>query len=393
MDPIDKILIVDDEPDIAMILKLHLEDAGYQTVWAEDGEAALDLIHSSVYPLVLLDIRMPGISGIDVLQQLHAEQSDTAVIMMTAHGNEDLAVECMQAGATDYASKPFQLDNLLQRIERALLNRRIKLANKKLEQEKDDFFFMLSHDLKNPITAAIGSIDIMREGRLGPVNAEQIDYLQSAIESCEEVVAMIDNLLDMQRFESGKMQTRIKPVNPADLLSAAIKRFAPAAKRDGVELSMTTSPTLPQIAVDSSIMNRVLANLVGNALKFTYEGGAITLSCRCVEPSEFHKIRIPIYAAMPESFSKLRCFVQLAVIDSGGGIPPEDIAHIFERYTQSGNSRERGGSGLGLAFCKKSVESFGGCIWAESDGEKGSTFIILLPCHPGDWKCAHTTCD
>lgn len=387
MDTNGKILIVDDEPDIAMILKLHLEDAGFQTVWAADGEAALDLIHSSNFPLVLLDIRMSGISGMDVLKQLNTEQSDTAVIMMTAHGNEDLAVECMQAGAIDYVSKPFQLDNLVQRVKRSLLSRQMKVANKKLEQEKDDFFFMLSHDLKNPITAAIGSIDIMREGRLGPVNPEQIDYLQSAIESCQEVVAMIDNLLDVQRFESGKIQTRIKPVNPEELMAATVKRFTPAAIRDGITLSINSDSTLPQIAVDISLMKRVLANLVGNALKFTFEGGSIALSCRCVECGERHKLRIPVYANLPEGFAQLRCFVRLSVKDSGNGIRPEDLAIIFDRFTQSENSRERGGAGLGLAFCKKAIESFGGCIWAESDGEEGSEFIILLPCHPGDWKC------
>jgi len=387
MENIEKILIVDDEPDIAMILKLHLEDAGYQTIWAADGDAALDLIHSNVFPLVLMDIRMPGISGLDVLKQLRGEGVDTSVIMMTAHGNEDLAVECMQAGATDYVTKPFQHDNLLQRIERALVNRRMQITNKKLEKEKEDFFFMLSHDLKNPITAAIGSIDIIREGRLGPINPEQQDYLQSAIESCEEVVGMIDNLLDMRRFESGKMQPRIKPIRPADILALTVNRFAPAAVRDGVSLTMDCSAKTAEIAVDSSLLTRVVANLVGNALKYTFDGGSITLSCRCVQHDERHKLRIPVYAEMPEGFSKLRCFVKISVKDTGSGIPPDELGQIFEAFVQSKKSRERGGAGLGLAFCKKAIESFNGCIWAESDGENGSQFIMLLPCHPGDWKC------
>lgn len=387
MENIEKILIVDDEPDIAMILKLHLEDAGYQTIWAADGDAALDLIHSNVFPLVLMDIRMPGISGLDVLKQLRGEGVDTSVIMMTAHGNEDLAVECMQAGATDYVTKPFQHDNLLQRIERALVNRRMQITNKKLEKEKEDFFFMLSHDLKNPITAAIGSIDIIREGRLGPINPEQQDYLQSAIESCEEVVGMIDNLLDMRRFESGKMQPRIKPIRPADILALTVNRFAPAAVRDGVSLTMDCSAKTAEIAVDSSLLTRVVANLVGNALKYTFDGGSITLSCRCVQHDERHKLRIPVYAEMPEGFSKLRCFVKISVKDTGSGIPPDELGQIFEAFVQSKKSRERGGAGLGLAFCKKAIESFNGCIWAESDGKNGSQFIMLLPCHPGDWKC------
>lgn len=384
-----KILIVDDEPDIAMILKLHLEDIGYQTVWAENGTAALKLIHSGSYPLVLLDIRMPGISGLEVLKQLQTEYHDTSVIMMTAHGTEDLAVECMKEGAVDYVAKPFKIDDLLNRIERALEHHRMLLANRALEKEKDDFFYMLSHDLKNPITAAIGSIDIMREGRLGPVNVEQIDYLQSAIESCEEVVTMIDNLLDMHRFETGKMQTRTKPVNPYELLEKAVKRFAPAAQRDGVLLTITPTAHLPEIAVDSTIMDRVLSNLIGNALKYTYEEGRITLTCHCVECCELHSLRIPVYAQLPEGFANLRCFVRIAIKDSGIGIPPEELAFIFEQYSQAKNSSysKRGGAGLGLAFCRKAVENFHGCIWAESDGETGSEFIILLPCHPGDWKC------
>ncbi|NTW99470.1 MAG: hybrid sensor histidine kinase/response regulator, partial [Geobacteraceae bacterium] len=232
--PPDKILIVDDEPDIALTLKLHLEDAGYLTSWAADGEAGLNLLHSNCYSLVLLDVRMPGISGVEVLHRLRADNFDTAVIMMTAHGNENLVTECMKAGAADYVSKPFDIDDLLNRMERAIENRRTLKEKTQLEQEKEDFVFMLSHDMKNPITAVIGSIDIIREGRLGPVNSEQVDYLQSAIESCEEVVTMINNLLDMQRFNTGRMQTRISPSNPYTILADAVRRFSPAAEREHI---------------------------------------------------------------------------------------------------------------------------------------------------------------
>lgn len=387
--PPEKILIVDDEPDIALILKLHLEDAGYLTSWAEDGETGLNLLNSNGYDLVLLDVRMPGISGVEVLQRLRADSVDTAVIMMTAHGNESLVVECMKAGAADYVAKPFDIDDLLLRMERAIDNRHTLKEKLLLEQEKDDFIFMLSHDMKNPITAVIGSIDIMREGRLGPVNPEQADYLQSAIESCEEVVTMIDNLLDMQRFDTGRMQTRISPTNPYTLLATAIRYFSPAAERENIALTLESQSSIPDIAVDSSIMGRVIANLLGNALKFVPEGGAITLSCRSIENRELQRIGIPVNAAVPIGFSEISCFVRISVSDNGNGISPDDLTNIFERYVQADNSsrRIRGGAGLGLAFCKKAVESFNGCIWAESDEGKGSQFIILLPVHPHDCMC------
>lgn len=388
----DRILIVDDEPDIAVILKLHLEDSGYCTDWAGDGNAAWSMLNSSSYALTLMDIRMPGMSGVELLKRISEAGLETAVIMMTAHGSEDLAVECMKAGAFDYFSKPFSLDDMIRRVDRAISIQRTLREKKRLEQEKEDFFFMLSHDLKNPITAVVGSIDIVREGRLGPILPEQEEYLQSAIDSCNEVVTMVDNLLDVQRFEAGKMPLAIRPCDPADIAAAAVKKFSRAAEHDGISLTLNLADRLPEIAVDRIAMGRVLANLLANAVKFTPGGGAIAVSCRCIENGDLHQIRIPVYVRPPEAIAGRSCFVSFSIKDSGNGIPAEDLGRIFERYTQSSNTtaREKGGSGLGLAYCKMAVERFNGIIWAESSPECGSEFIILLPCYPGDRSaCLH----
>ena len=389
----ERILIVDDEADIAAILKLHLEDYGYITAWAGNGQAALHMLKDGGYSLALMDIKMPGMNGVEVLKRIREAGLDVAVIMMTAHGSEDLAVECMTSGAVDYISKPFFLEDTLQRVDRAVANRQMLLSKKRLEQEKEDFFLMLSHDLKNPITAVIGSIDIMREGRLGPVNTEQVEYLQSAIDSCNEVVAMVDNLLDVQRFETGRMPVIIRPQNPADIASVAVERFKKAAEHDGIELTLETDGDTIEIAVDRNLMIRVFANLLVNAIKFTPEGGKIKVSCRCVRNSAAHRIRIPVYFVPPAGFANRRCFVRISVKDTGNGIPHEDLDHIFERYTQSHNAvgREKGGAGMGLAFCKMAIESFNGIIWAESEAGVGSEFIILLPCYPATSHCGKFT--
>lgn len=380
--PPERVLIVDDEPDIALILKLHLEEAGFITSWSADGESALKLLDANGHDLILLDVRMPGISGIEVLHRLRAGNHDTPVIMMTAHGNENLVVECMKAGAADYVAKPFDMDDMMIRMKRVIETQRVVRQKKFLEKEKEDFIFMLSHDMKNPITAVMGSIDIMREGRLGAVNPEQVDYLQSAIESCEEVVTMIDNLLDVQRFETGRMPLRTGYATPCSLLEKTVKRFLPAAEREKITLTLTGQSDLPEIAMDGSIMTRVFANLIGNALKFVPEGGSIALSCRCIQQSKLSKAETRAAAAASVSLSATTHCVRISVTDTGTGISSDDLTRIFERYVQSGNTsiRSRGGAGLGLAFCKKAVESFGGCIWAESDEGKGSRFIILLPC-------------
>jgi two-component system sensor histidine kinase/response regulator len=379
----EKILIVDDEPDIAQIIKLYLEEAGFVTAWAGDGDTAIHMLLDTDYALVLLDIRMPKVSGVEVLRHIRTTGSSAAVIMMTGHGNEELAVECMKSGAVDYFPKPFDLVDMHQRVERAVTHRRTLLEIQRLEREKEYFHSMMSHDMKNPMTAAIGSIDIIREGRLGPVNEEQKEYLQAAIDSCNEVLAMINNLLDVQRFAAGKMQVIVRPYDPAEIITTAAVRFTHVAEHEGISLALNLEKKIPDIAVDRNAFSRVLGNLLGNALKFTPEGGAITVSCCAVKPDSMHKAPIPSYVKVPKGFRDQACFVRVSVKDTGSGILSEDLSRIFEPYTQSLsiNGRERGGAGLGLAFCRMAVESFGGIIWAESETEKGSEFIILLPCY------------
>jgi signal transduction histidine kinase len=380
---LDKILIVDDEPDIARALKLYLDDEGYVSSLVSDGSVALDMIvNEKDYAVVLLDINMQGLNGVTVLKRLKDEDCDTAVIMMSGHGSEELAVECMRNGAEDYISKPFALEDMLQRIERASIHRRERLEKRQLQQEKEDFILMLSHDMKNPLTAVIGSIDIIREGCLGSINEEQEEYLQSAIDSCNEVVTMIDNLLDIRKFEAGKIQMTIHPHSAQKLIGKAVNQFAKSAQHDGIELSIDIEPGISEISVDKHAFTRVLGNLLGNALKFTPEKGKISVSCRRISGGDVRTLKIPDYAPIPPDFQKKGKYVKLTVCDTGNGIPRDELDRIFARYAQftRKSGRERGGAGLGLAYCKLAIESFHGIIWAESKSGQGSTFVVLLPC-------------
>lgn len=387
----DKILIVDDEEDIGQALEMYLEGEGYSASLSTDGSFALDiLLTEKDHTIVLLDINMPGLNGVTVLKRLQEAGSDAAVIMMSGHGSEDLAVECMKNGAEDYISKPFALTDMLQRIERASTYRRERAEKRRLQQEQQDFIVMLSHDMKNPLTAVIGSIDIIREGCLGTINEEQTEYLQSAIDSCNEVVTMIDNLLDIRKFEAGKIQMAVHPYNAHELISRVTNQFARPARHDGIELSVDLEPITSVIAVDKNSFTRVLGNLLGNALKFTPEGGEISVLCRKVPEEEVRTLRIPDYASIPPDFLNNRCFVRVAVRDTGSGIPKDELARIFDRYTQldQRTERERGGAGLGLAYCKLAIESFNGMIWAECEAGQGSEFVMLLPCCSDSGNCS-----
>ena len=257
---------------------------------------------------------------------------------------------------------------------------------KHLRQEREDFSMMLAHDLKNPMTAVIGSIDIIREGRLGPVNEEQIEYLQSAIDSCNEVVAMIDNLLDIRRFETGKMPLSIQPHNSEEIIRKVAAQFTRSAEHDGIKLSLNLDDSNPPVGVDRRALVRILGNLLGNSLKFTPEGGEIVISSECSENFDANSLHLPFHVSLPQHLLDKRSLLRISVRDTGNGIPSQELGRIFDRYTQArrGTGRERGGAGLGLAFCKWAVESFNGIIWAESEAGQGSEFIILLPCLPKD---------
>jgi len=505
----DRILIVDDEPDIALILKLQLEDAGYQTVRARDGVEALEAIEREPFALIMLDIKMPRMDGLEVLSRIRGDE--TPVVMMTAHGSEDIAVDAMKKGALDYISKPFSTDDMLQKVERAIsidktrkenarlssqldeerrkmeavlqgmadlllavdmqgriitasrqaatvlcadggtllgqtleevlkaevaggelpsrtvlrtgeacldvaytmlagsidipvLSSAAPLRNgagelvgsveiirdisklKELEQEKEDFVSMLSHDLKSPITAVVGSIDLVREAKLGPVNAEQCEYLDAAIESCEEMVEMIDTLLGIHKFEAGKMRLYFKEENPATLIARSVGKFLTLAKRGGINLYGTVQEGVPGISVDRSAFTRILGNLLSNAVKFTPEGGEIEVSADLVGEVASVTGRIPEQSYAQRELPQEGSFVRIKVRDSGVGIPQESLGAIFDRFVQARNRRmgKTRGTGLGLAFCRKAVDAHGGYIWAESEPGAGSIFTILFPAVPED---------
>ncbi|GFO56775.1 hybrid sensor histidine kinase/response regulator [Geomonas sp. Red276] len=503
----DRILIVDDEADIALILKLQLEDAGYQTVRARDGVEALETLEKEAFSLILLDIKMPRMDGLEVLGRIGGEK--VPVVMMTAHGSEDIAVDAMKKGALDYISKPFETEDMLQKVKRAIAQDRTRkekeslarqldeerlkmqavlhgmadlllavdcegriitasrqaakvlcdggcvltgqiledvlraevaggelpsrtvlrtgepcldvaytmragtrdipvlssaapLRNsagevvgsveiirdisklKELEQEKEDFVSMLSHDLKSPITAVVGSIDLVREAKLGPVNGEQVEYLEAAVESCEEMVEMIDTLLGIHKFEAGKMRLQFREENLSLLAAKAVAKAQPVAQRGEIKLFATAPVDLPSVSVDRSAINRVLGNLLSNAVKFTPQRGEIEVALDLVEDVAAVVGEIPPESYQERALPKEGAFVRMQVRDTGVGIPEESLGTIFDRFVQARNRRlgKTRGTGLGLAFCRKAVDAHNGFIWAKSKLGEGSVFTIILPALP-----------
>jgi signal transduction histidine kinase len=254
-----------------------------------------------------------------------------------------------------------------------------------LEQEKEDFVSMLSHDLKSPITAIVGSIDLVRDARLGPVLPEQREYLDSAVESCDEMVEMIDTLLDVHKFEAGRMTMLIKPEDIRILLQKVLSRYKPAAGRLQLTLELELQDGLPLVMLDRAKISRVLGNLLSNAMKFTSEKGAIRIRAEMARDVGGLRQRIPVSLYPNDTIPGDSDFLLLSVADTGVGIPSDALAFIFDRFTQVQNRRmgKTRGTGLGLAFCRKAVDLHHGYIWAESCEGKGSTFFLLIPVSGG----------
>lgn len=505
----NKILIADDETDIALILKLQLEDAGYSTVRVRDGVEALEALERESFDLLLLDIKMPRMDGLQVLKRARSSWPAMVIIMMTAHGSEEIAVAAMKDGAVDYIAKPFSNDDMLKRVERAIAYNRTLQENqrlqdelaaeqkkteailqgmaellvavdtsariitvntmaeyflgksreeligkdidvlfevedlppggeqplrkvlstgepeidvsysitsplgkipvlssasplfdnsgnllgaveiirdisslKALEREREDFVSMLSHDLKNPITAIVGSLDLVREGRLGPVNKDQREFIEAAEESCAEMVEMINSLLDIHKFEAGRMVMHFNPEKAQHLLEKMAAQYTTAAEKEAIKLSFAIAPDLPECSLDRTTFIRMMANLLSNALKFTPEKGEIVVSADLVDDLATLTATIPA-GLYPSSFIRQSgSYLRIAVKDSGVGIPKESLGVIFDRFIQAQNRREgkSRGTGLGLAFCRKVMDAHKGLIWAESEAEKGSVFSALFPC-------------
>ena len=245
-------------------------------------------------------------------------------------------------------------------IEGWLLIFRDITEEQQLAKFREDLTNMLVHDLRSPLTVIMGTLALM--DRAKPEDFAQLRTM--AQHNSERILKMVNELLDISKLESGQLILHPTNVDVAALLNEVSARFAPLATEAAITLESEIAPALPAISADSEILQRVLSNLVDNAIKFTPDGGRIRLAARCEAPDGPNALL-------------------LSVSDSGPGIPLEAQGRIFEKFKQAGNTPgRRRGTGLGLAFCRLAAEAHGGRIWVESTPGHGATFTIALPLEP-----------
>ncbi len=380
------VLVIDDTPLNQEILTEILAGEGYLLDFAHDGESGLNKAFQLKPDLVLLDLVLPGIMGTDVLQVLKRDLPETLVILTTAYGSEETAIKAIRAGVNDYIinKRPFDADEVREVVRRAVteahlrrenqrLQRELQISNeqlsesyaklqvaydqlKELDKAKASFFSMVSHDLRHPIAVAKGYLELIQTGS-NPLDEETRAYVEVAKQEMQYIAEMVDDVLDLSRMDAGYYHVDCQPLQVEPLLQQARLAFHAQAAQRNITITVEPCSDVPLVSADSLRMSQVMSNLIENALKFTPEGGQITLSARRTDGQ-----------------------VEICVRDTGVGIAPGEHEKIFDRFYRSkrGEQVEDKGSGLGLAICREIVRLHGGRIWAEGEITRGSKFCLTL---------------
>ena len=366
------LLVVDDNETNRDVLSKRLQMQGYAVETAPDGPMALAAVQARVFDLVLLDIMMPDMDGYEVLRRLKAEDNthDLPVIMISAIGDLDSVVRCIELGAEDYLPKPFNPTLLKARIGACLEKKRghdreMRLFAQlqenyqrlqEMEKMRDDLTNMIVHDLRTPLSSLMAGLQTIP--MLGEMSPEQKECCDIALRGGFSLLDMINDLLDISKLEGGAPDLDIETLEVPELFESALQQVQSAARQRDIEWQREFAFDVPTLQGDESKLRRTLVNLLGNAIKFSHPGKPVCIGAQGGENE-----------------------LQLWVRDYGEGIPRDAFERIFEKFGQV-EDRKAGramSTGLGLALCKMVVEAHQGRIWVESELGQGSTFYIALP--------------
>ena len=373
------ILVADDVPANVELLFDQLHVLGFRAIAASDGPSALAACFDHRPDLCILDVSMPAgdlgcddrSTGFEVCRRIKRD-SRTAripVIFVTALNDTTDRVKAIEAGGDDFLTKPHNRLVLGARV-RSLL--KLKAATdaleesarkmRELEKLRDDLMKMIVHDLKSPLTSVLATIEMLMDGDFGQLTPEQRKALADSESKSEDLLALIEDLLEVRRIEETSLTLNLAAIAPGALLTEIVHEWEHRFQQDGATATIDVADDTPVFHADKQLIKRVIGNLIQNAL--THSAHAITLH----------------FTVRRESDGVL-----FTVADNGPGIPPEYHEIIFRKFEQvrTPNAPRVRSSGLGLAFCKLVIESHGGRIWVQSEGEgHGSAFHFALPATP-----------
>ena len=367
-----KVLVVDDEPGIRSgiirILKNYSvgfpfmdEDFCFDLIEAATGEEAIEIINRDQMDIILLDNKLPGIEGVEVLEYINKHKYDAMVMMITSYASLDLAVKSTKNGAYNFVPKPFtptELKAAMESITKHLfLKRMTQKMNDEDKQVKFQFLSVLSHELKSPINAVEGYLRMLQEKQVGDNVDDYMEMIDRSLIRMKGMRHLISDLLDLTKIESGEKSRELSEVDIHEIAKFSIDTLEPLALQKNIKIYLDAPETLTMKA-DRQEMEIIFNNLISNAIKYNKEKGQVNIIIKNQES-----------------------FINIVVEDTGIGMSKEDIAKLFHDFVRikNVNTRNISGTGLGLSIVKKLVELYNGKIDVSSKPGEGSIFTISLP--------------
>ncbi|HBS85302.1 MAG: hypothetical protein A2W91_15970 [Bacteroidetes bacterium GWF2_38_335] len=367
-----KVLVVDDEPGIRSGIERILrtfsvgfpflaEDFSFDIIEAGSGEKAIEIINAEKMDIVLLDNKLPGIYGIDVLEYINKNQPDISVMMITSYASLDLAVKATNNGAYNFMPKPFTPQELKASIEsitkHLFLKRMTKKMNETGKQIRFQFLSVLSHELKSPLNAIDGYLKIMKDKQVGENIEDYMVMIDRSMERIKGMRTLIMDLLDLTKIESGKKNRDITMVDLYEVARLAIDTVEPLAIQKNIKVHLNAEENI-WLKTDKDEMDIVFNNLISNAVKYNRDGGSVNVNIKKTDTA-----------------------ITFSVEDTGIGMDEEEVSRLFGEFVRIKNAKTKNitGSGLGLSIAKKMVELNNGTITLESKPDVGTKFTVVIP--------------
>jgi signal transduction histidine kinase len=371
--PPNSILVVDDEESVATTIEAILRLDGHEVTAVTSGADAVRLLNQRQFDIVLTDLRLADIDGIEVLREVQRTAPETAAIMLTGYASLESAVAALRSGAYDYLMKPSDVEELRATVNRAIERRELRrrlLELEEVDRLKTQFISMASHELRTPLTAVSGFIQVARRRitRAAAHDDPNVDWKQEATRAAEtlelaqrqsrRLARLVDELLDVSRLQLGRVELQPTDVDLIVTLREVIERMLLLSTTHTIELETDLESAI--VRVDRDRIDQVFENLIGNAVKYSPSGG---------------RVRVRLEAKGDEAL--------VSVDDQGIGIAADELERIFNIFYRSPDPRAGhvGGLGLGLYIGREIVTRHGGKLWAESppSAGNGSTFHVSLP--------------
>ena len=377
-EPSVRILVLDDEPDIGCMLRKCLFKQGYAVESSVDPSAALEVMKANHYDILVTDLKMPAMDGMSVIRKVKESSPGTEVIIMTGYSTVESAVGSMKLGAFDYVPKPFDLNQFLTIIRRAvehLQSNKDILRYRELDAMKEDLLKNVSHEMRTPLSSIkVASDMLMNEFRKHDNRLEGKDpeKLISIIgRGMDRMINMVEDIFEVFRSGAGKVDLGLVPFSLERMILECAEEFLVPCQERGLSLKISVEAGIPSVMADPIKLRQAVLNLLGNAMKFTPAGGEVVIGARKTDMGSLHSDRY---------------FAEIFVKDNGIGIPTDQQEKVFERFyqVQSNGTRFKPGLGIGLALVKFIAEAHGGGVALDSKPGEGSTFYMRIPMIPGN---------